>query len=164
MVGDASKLPPKKYFSMGYYIEHPVSTGSVHITSTSPYDAPIFYEGYLTRDEDLELLVYGYKRSRELARRMPSYRGEVAVLHPQFREGSECKAKESQPVPIDAPDLVYTEEDERAVEKYTRDAVGTAWHSVRFFLLCNGLVLKLMNRWQLARQRRGRKGVWSIAN
>lgn len=69
----------------------------------------------------MELLNWGYKRSREHARRMPSYRGEYVPGHPQFAETSAALCKgEVQPVPIDAPDIAYTEEDEKAIELFTR--------------------------------------------
>lgn len=107
-----------------------------------------------SRKDDLELLNWGYKRSREHARRMPSYRGEFVPNHPQFAETSVAACKgEIQPVPIDAPDIAYTEEDEKAIELFTRKngtstlnfaaahsktntdirrirSVATAWHSV----------------------------------
>ena len=76
---------------------------------------------------DVRPLVWGYKFSRELARRMPLFRGEYAPLHPKFPEGSAAGivvGKEGTgpgPVPLDAPDLVYDEEDDRAIEKYTRE-------------------------------------------
>ena len=76
---------------------------------------------------DVRPLVWGYKFSRELARRMPLFRGEYAPLHPKFPKGSAAgivvgkEGTGSGPVPLDAPDLVYDGEDDRAIEKYTRD-------------------------------------------
>ena len=76
---------------------------------------------------DVHPLVWGYKFSRELARRMPLFRGEYAPLHPKFPEGSAAGIVVSKegagpgPVPLDAPDLVYDEEDDRAIERYTRE-------------------------------------------
>ena len=84
------------------------------------------------RPEDMALHKWGYKLSREFARRMPSYRGEVASDHPAFSEHSQFLAgARDGPVSVSAPDLECTEADERAIEEYIRGAVGTAWHSVR---------------------------------
>ena len=77
---------------------------------------------------------WGYKLSREFARRMPSYRGEVAGCHPAFSETSQLHPKQrAGPVSIDEADFKYTDEDEKAIEDYVRKTVGTAWHSVRSF-------------------------------
>lgn len=99
--------------------------------------------------EDLALLSWAYKRSREYARRLPSYRGELASQHPQFSAQSKALCgNDTQPVPIDAPDIEYTKEDDKEVEEWTRKVgtcffppqafdllrspltVRTAWHSV----------------------------------
>ena len=71
--------------------------------------------------DDFALLKWGYKRARELARRMSCYRGEYVPNHPEFSAGSAaiCQA-EIKPAAFDAPDIVYTEEDEKAIEAYTR--------------------------------------------
>ncbi|KAI0089827.1 hypothetical protein BDY19DRAFT_992786 [Irpex rosettiformis] len=131
LVGDIENTPLRKYFSMCYFLEHPSSRGFVHIRSADATVAPEFETGYLKQKDDLELLKYMYKRSREFARRMPCYRGEFLDSHPEFSKSSPAFAKaDNQPVPIDAPDLVYSEEDEKAVDTFARKAVATAWHSL----------------------------------
>lgn len=100
---------------------------------------------------DLGVLRWAYKKSRELARRMDIYRGELVVGHPQFPEGSHASTQESASVvEISAPDIVYTAEDDKAIDLYHRQfgesikhsidegylcplAVETTWHSVRRF-------------------------------
>lgn len=74
------------------------------------------------RQEDVELLCWAYKRARELARRMVCYRGDVAELHPQFATGSnaECVKGASEPVPIDAPDIAYSADDDKVLEEHMR--------------------------------------------
>jgi alcohol oxidase len=53
---------------------------------------------------------------------MPSYRGELAEAHPTFPEGSAAACGEaSGPVDLNAPDIIYTAEDDAAIEKYHRD-------------------------------------------
>ena len=84
------------------------------------------------RSVDIGVLRWGYKRMREIMRRMKMYRGEVPRGHPPFPQGSpaECKAAEG-PVDTDAPDIVYSKEDNDIIDQFHRDNVSTSWHSVR---------------------------------
>jgi hypothetical protein len=102
-------------------------------------------------------LMWGYKFLREIARRMPHFRGEPPMLHPAFPPGGPASvvAHADGPVAIDAPRIVYSEEDERALEAFAyangaykicslpytitfspgsfilfRGTVATGWHSV----------------------------------
>lgn len=63
---------------------------------------------------------------------MPSYRGEYAPRHPVFPEGSQaaCNA-DANPVPMHAAEIVYTEDDNRALDEHLQKSVATCWHSVR---------------------------------
>ena len=72
---------------------------------------------------DVRPLIWGYKFSREIARRMDGFRGEVKGLHPTFAEGSSAALLEKAegPIPFDSPRIVYSQEDDAAVEKYTRE-------------------------------------------
>jgi alcohol oxidase len=71
---------------------------------------------------DVKPLIWGYKFAREIARRMPYFRGEPPALHPAFAPGSEAAivAHAEGPVAFDTPRIVYSEEDERVLEAYTR--------------------------------------------
>ena len=53
---------------------------------------------------------------------MPHFRGEPSVLHPSFAPGGPASVVEHAegPVPFDAPRIVYSEEDERALETFAR--------------------------------------------
>ncbi|OCH90857.1 alcohol oxidase [Obba rivulosa] len=129
---DASVAPERKYFAMVYFIEYPESIVHTHITSGEDVGAPLDFDpAFLSRPGDLALLKYGYKWAREFARRLPSYRGEYAPTHPAFLQSSSvaCTA-EATPVAVDTPDLEYSDEDEKALEEYTRKQVGTTWHSL----------------------------------
>ena len=76
----------------------------------------------ITRPGDVEQLTLLYKMTRELARRMPAYRGEVAAYHPKFPPGSPAACRETDdPVPINAPDIVYSNADDEAIAKFNRD-------------------------------------------
>ena len=69
----------------------------------------------------MALMVWLYKRTREYARRMPSFRGEYALSHPGFAENSAALCKgEISPVAPDAPDIHYTEEDDAAIREFMR--------------------------------------------
>ncbi|KAI0759053.1 alcohol oxidase-like protein [Fomes fomentarius] len=130
--GDRTRIPVDKSFSIAWYIEHPASIGRLHITSRDDLEAPLdFHPGYLDKPEDMALHKWGYKLSREFARRMPSYRGEVVGGHPNFPRNSKLlgRAREG-PVPISEADFEYTEEDDKAIEEYVRQVVATAWHGL----------------------------------
>ena len=69
----------------------------------------------------MALLKWGYKRAREFARRMTCYRGEYVANHPTFSQDSVALCKEEiKPISSDSADLEYTEEDEKAIDTYTR--------------------------------------------
>lgn len=107
LVGDASQAPPRRSFTVEFFFLHPASLGYIHITSGEDVNAPPDFEpAYLTKPEDLALLVWAYKCCREFARRMSCYRGEFSSWHPKFPEGSEAVCREdAMPVPVDAPDI-----------------------------------------------------------
>ncbi|KAG6329171.1 hypothetical protein ID866_9918 [Astraeus odoratus] len=129
---DPSTLPQGNIVQGGYYILYPGSVGRVHISSGQDANAPPDFDPQCLLDpSDLSLLIMLYKKSRELLRRMPCFRGEVPSLHPMFPEGSAAACKRTEgPVPINAPDIVYSPEDNKAIEKYTRDRVQSIWHSL----------------------------------
>ena len=72
---------------------------------------------------DLGTLRWAYKWTREFARRMDSYRGELAAGHPEFPAGSQAALKitASGPDPIDSPKIVYTAEDDAAIDDFHRN-------------------------------------------
>lgn len=114
----------------------------MHITHASDVSAPVdfdpnYFESYVTippcspvrpsttllfiyRKADIRPLVWGYKLLREIARRMPHFRGEPPMLHPAFPLGGPASviAHSDGPVAFDSPRIVYSEEDERALEAF----------------------------------------------
>ncbi|KAF9450080.1 GMC oxidoreductase [Macrolepiota fuliginosa MF-IS2] len=130
-VGPDPTHPPGKYYSVPYYTAYPVSNGYSHITSgVNPYATLDYDPRYFNDDADLNVMRWAYKHSRELARRMPVYRGELPTEHPQFPAGSKATAGPVDgPVPIDAPKIKYTTEDDKAIDEYSKKFVGTTWHS-----------------------------------
>ncbi|KAG1894459.1 GMC oxidoreductase-domain-containing protein [Suillus fuscotomentosus] len=125
-------LPPRRYMCTGYYTLYPVSAGSVHIDVTDDgKEAMDFTTGFLDDPSDIVPLNFGYKKTRELLRRMASYRGEVAAGHPDFSEGSAAACREAfGPVDLNAPDIVDTTEDDEAIDRFHRDIMQTTWHSL----------------------------------
>jgi alcohol oxidase len=70
----------------------------------------------------VKVLTWGYKFTREIARRMDHFRGEPAALHPAFASGGPAAVvpHAEGPVAFDTPRIEYSEEDERALEAYAR--------------------------------------------
>ncbi|KAH9174549.1 alcohol oxidase-like protein [Lactarius sanguifluus] len=136
-VGSASMgnptVPRRKYFTLGAFTEYPVARGHVHITHANDVSAPTdFVPGYLESKADVQPLMWGYKFMREIARRMPHFRGEPPMRHPAFTPSGPAAvvAHAEGPVSFDAPRIVYSEEDERTLEVFVRAMVATTWHSL----------------------------------
>lgn len=90
--GDHMHMPPGKFFTMFHFLEYPFSRGSTHITSPSAYDAPDFDAGFMNDKRDMAPMVWGYIKSRETARRMEAYAGEVTAMHPFYAYDSPARA------------------------------------------------------------------------
>jgi len=72
-------------------------------------------------DADLVLLRWGYKKSRELARRLKYYAGDVVVGHPNFKPSSKAATSQSNtPTALTASEIVYSKEDDDAIDEYHR--------------------------------------------
>ena len=65
---------------MFHFLEYPFSRGSTHIKSADPYEAPDFDTGFMNDERDMVPMVWGYIKSRETARRMDAYAGEVQAM------------------------------------------------------------------------------------
>jgi choline dehydrogenase-like flavoprotein len=115
---------------------YPFSRGHVHITGPELEDPLDFETGFFDGDGgtlDVKKHVWAYKKQREITRRMPSYRGEVAACHPPFAPDSKAAittTKLDGPLPADIPDIAYTPEDDAVLEKWLRANVSTTWHSL----------------------------------
>ena len=149
LVGDPAGVQ-SKFFSMGTFTCHPTGRGWIHIRDgQDPSVQPEFVSGCLSTPDELALCKFAYKRTREIARRMACFRGEHAAGHPQFSEKSDaaCKAA-SGPVPINAPDIRYSEEDDKVLVEYLKVAVNTTWHSVSLLSVCRllGLICGVVAR------------------
>ncbi|KAI0265986.1 alcohol oxidase-like protein [Gloeopeniophorella convolvens] len=139
LIGDPTLVPARKYFTVGAYNVRSHPPPSVYAPLTLPADrntrrarsrahqgckrcrgAPDFVPNYLESLADVHLLVWSYKFIREIARRMPHFRGEPPVLHPKFPAGSAAAV------------VPHAEgaEDDRAIEEYVRAMFSTTWHAL----------------------------------
>jgi len=92
--GDHMLMPPGKFFTMFHFLEYPFSRGETHIVSPDPYEAPDFDAGFMNDERDMAPMVWGYIKSRETARRMEAYAGEVQNMHPFYAFDSPARAKD----------------------------------------------------------------------
>ena len=73
-----------------------------------------------------------YKRLREITRRMPTYRGELGAIHPKFSADSPARCLDTPVAEWKAwngeklDDLVYSAEDDKAIEQWLRENVRFA--------------------------------------
>ncbi|SJL01496.1 related to alcohol oxidase [Armillaria ostoyae] len=151
---DHSLLPPGKF----QYLEYPASRGKIHIKSQNPYQEPFFDSGFLNNKADFAPIRWSYKKTREIARRMDAFRGELTSHHPHFHPASPAAAKDidirtaKELLPngftvgihmgtwhkpgetYDASkvheDIQYSEEDDKAIDDWVADHVETTWHSL----------------------------------
>ncbi|KAF8917220.1 alcohol oxidase-like protein [Mucidula mucida] len=121
--------PASQLYVFGGY---PASRGYIHVSSSDPYAPPDFNAGFLSNYADVVALRWGYKKGRELIRRMSMFRGALVPAHPLFTAGSDPAESlgESKPVSLDAPKIVYSAEDDKAIDDNARQFVGTTWHSL----------------------------------
>ncbi|GAA6002773.1 hypothetical protein JCM10207_007669 [Rhodosporidiobolus poonsookiae] len=156
---DHSLLPPGKFMTMFSYLEYPASRGKIHIKSKNPHVEPFFDSGFMNNKADFAPIRWCYVKSREIARRMEAYRGELASHHPHFHPSSPAAAKDidlvtakqllpnslsagihmgtwsrpQEPHATRKPvkeDLVYSEDDIKAIDDWVADHVETTWHSL----------------------------------
>ncbi|TFY81884.1 hypothetical protein EWM64_g2125 [Hericium alpestre] len=131
-IGDVTNVPDRKYFSSAFYLAYPVARGHVHVTSADDVAAPLdFKSGYFENIADIQPFILAYKIMREISRRNHFFRGEYAPTHPEFPPGSQAAViQNGMPIPFDTPKIVYTKEDDKAIEMYMRKFIGTAWHAL----------------------------------
>ena len=88
------------------------------------YSVPLYiFTFFFFSRADLVALRWAYKHVREIARRMEFYRGDLQGGHPAFAEDSQAAAATLQagtPVDISAPKIVYSKEDDDAIDEFHR--------------------------------------------
>lgn len=153
--GDHSVLPDDaEYVSMANWTAYPYSRGHVHVTGPAMADPIDFDTGWLTDagDVDVKKHIWAYKASREMWRRMPIFRGELAATHPRFPEGSKAAVIETADGPVMTDDnarIEYSAEDDKAIDQRVREVLSTTWHSLGTCKMAprdqNGVVDKDLN-------------------
>lgn len=127
-----------QYATMGTYTAYPYSRGNIHITSSDVSVPASFNTGFLSHPADLPKQVWAYKKQREIYRRTNAYAGELAIGHPKFPEGSKAALQGGAIVENKFTDLasrkvvtdiVYSAEDDKAIEHHIRGNLNTTWHS-----------------------------------
>ncbi|KAN0088466.1 GMC oxidoreductase [Tylopilus felleus] len=91
---DHTLLPPGKYITMFQYLEYPASRGKIHVVSPNPYVEPYFDSGFMNDKADFAPIRWSYKKTREVARRMDAFRGELTSHHPHFHPASPAACKD----------------------------------------------------------------------
>ncbi|KAG5733931.1 Alcohol oxidase [Termitomyces sp. T112] len=155
---DHTLLPPGKYMTMFQYLEYPASRGKIHISSANPYMEPFFDSGFMNNKADFAPIRWSYKKTREVARRMDAFRGELTSHHPRFHPASPAAARDidiqtaKQLLPNGFTvgihmgtwhrpgevynaaklhkDIKYSAEDDKAIDEWIADHVETTWHSL----------------------------------
>ncbi|CAL8584882.1 hypothetical protein XPA_010465 [Xanthoria parietina] len=134
--GDHSVLPDDaEYVSQANWTAYPYSRGHVHVTGPSMHHPVDFDTGWLTDEGDVDVKkhIWAYKVSREMWRRMPIFRGELAATHPRFPEGSKAAVIEKADGPVMMADderIEYSAEDDKAIDQRVREILSTTWHSL----------------------------------
>lgn len=132
--GDPSLATGGPGLAVTTFTVYPLSRGHIHITGPEIDDPLDFETGFFSDPGgvDIKKHLWTYKKQREIMRRMPSYRGEMAACHPPFTPDSKAVAISlaDGPLPADVPDIEYTAEDDAVIEKWLRENVSTTWHSV----------------------------------
>lgn len=82
-------------------------------------------------------MMWAYKLQREAARRMATFRGELATSHPPFAAGSGAAVLEEADGPTipaaaaaERWTIAYAAEDDAVLERWLRGRIETTWHSL----------------------------------
>ncbi|KAJ6556748.1 GMC oxidoreductase-domain-containing protein [Mycena vulgaris] len=124
---DQSALPSVRYMVSACILGYPASRGYLHISPAH-----------------VIALRWAYKKCRELTRRLPSFCGALRPAHPKFAQDSPAALTDVGPLPLEAPKIVYSAEDDEAIDTNVRQSVQTAWHSVCHSLFMPGLYIDVL--------------------
>ena len=61
---------------------------------------------------------------------METYRGELDIMHPAFPANSSAALTKIDGPLKDVKDIVYSAEDDKAIEQRVREILSTTWHSL----------------------------------
>ena len=131
--------PPRRSFTPDYsyilfitYMMYPLSRGRIHITSADIHSDPEFLPNYLSHPLDFQPHILGYKQQREIARRMPSFRGEVLEVHPPFSKFSAARCIEfptaEERAEMARTKITYSGEDDKVIKAWVAKNFFPIWH------------------------------------
>ncbi|KAK8054225.1 hypothetical protein PG996_013526 [Apiospora saccharicola] len=145
-MADPRLAPKTPCLAVTAFTVYPFSRGHIHITGPKLDDPVDFESGFFADPSQLDLKkhMWLYKKQREVIRRMPAYRGELAGVktpademvefHPPFAADSPAAlvklGDDDAPIPRGAPAIQYSAQDDAVLEKWLRGHVGTTWHSL----------------------------------
>ncbi|KAJ7696780.1 hypothetical protein B0H17DRAFT_1053038 [Mycena rosella] len=107
-----SAAPLYPHLFWHFWPGYPASRGYLHISSADPYAAPDFNAGPV----DVIALRWAFKKAHEITWRLPAFRGALAPAHLNFALGSPAALFETTPVLLDAPKIIYSAEDDKAID------------------------------------------------
>lgn len=81
--------------------------------------------GFLNHPSDLKKQLWAYKMSREIARRLPYYNGELELGHPKFPSGSKASLSNGAITNGEIKDIEYSKEDDEVIEDWIRGNLNT---------------------------------------
>ncbi|KID81121.1 alcohol oxidase [Metarhizium guizhouense ARSEF 977] len=119
-----------RYFTMAAYNPYPRSRGHVHITGPGIDDPLDLRTGILSDPEetDIQVLVWLYKKQRQVAKRMGCQRGQISP-GPAFPANSSISSDPTKD-PSREDDPTFSPDDDTAIEQWIRETVATPFHSL----------------------------------
>ncbi|KAL2867444.1 GMC family oxidoreductase [Aspergillus lucknowensis] len=128
------QMPPGQSFALTLFTVYPLSRGHVHITGRGLDDPVDFNAGFFSDPNGIDVKKHrwAYKKQREIARRIPVFRGEYPENHPAFPAASKAAVIDHIEGPPDTEiqDVEYSAADDAAIDDFVRKNVGSTWHSL----------------------------------
>lgn len=119
-LGDPTDCLFAQYLVVLNYTAYPSCRGKIHITS--PTVGYKFQPNFMDNDLDMGKQVWAYKKMREIVRHLPYFAGELDVGQPTFSPSSPAAlVSEAFATKDEIKDVVYTKEDDAAIEAFIRD-------------------------------------------
>ena len=118
---------------MSVFTGYPLSRESIHISRPEIDDELKFTTSFFSDAQgvDIKKDVWAYKKQHEIFRRMETYRGDFAMLHPPFSSNSNAALIQlNDKACPNVTDIMYTSEDDKVIGDYLRRHVETTWHSL----------------------------------
>ncbi|KAJ7024174.1 GMC oxidoreductase [Mycena alexandri] len=105
--GFSTASPDKSYCTVMGFLNHPLSRGTIHAKSASPFDLPTIDPHYFEQDFDLEILVQHIKYIRTMTDTEPFKSGVMREVDP----GPKCVT-------------------DQEIREYIKNTHGTSWHTI----------------------------------